>query len=391
MSDSFPRVIDDVSCDWLSEVFGAPVSGFDKTFLPGGVLADAYKLNLRYSGASNGAPESAVIKLATEIDDQREMATDNDAYLKELRFFQELAETMPIGVPEVYACADDGSDNAEYFVILMEDLSTHSRVFDQLRDPPQGVMLEKFCHDIADLHGSFWESEQLTESWIGEADGRYVFTLESLCEDCPENLDVLCSAWESTYGKDMFTEVDAPHIKELSQMLAGPHSRAILEYMSSRLDERPKTLLHGDLRADNIFRSNADTEEQTKLTYIDWQILHAGPPGPDFTQAWAHSLPPETRRHDKTLLKGYHDHLVQVNPAAGAYSYDMLIEDYQLGYLLYWMAIISALATSVPGLDESTDRERMTLLYAQVIRYMFVAMEEHDSLGMARRIVAEVA
>jgi hypothetical protein len=32
----------------------------------------------------------------------------------------------------------------------------------------------------------------------------------------------------------------------------------------------------------------------------------------------------------------------------------------------------------------------MTLLYAQAIRYMFVAMEEHDSLGMARRIVAEV-
>ena len=29
------------------------------------------------------------------------------------------------------------------------------------------------------------------------------------------------------------------------------------------------------------------------LTFIDWQLLHAGPPGPESTQAWQYSLEPE--------------------------------------------------------------------------------------------------
>ena len=45
MSDDFPRSVDAISNAWLSEVLGAPVSGFKTTYLEDGVLSDAYKLH----------------------------------------------------------------------------------------------------------------------------------------------------------------------------------------------------------------------------------------------------------------------------------------------------------------------------------------------------------
>jgi len=391
VAKAFPKLIGEVSTDWLSEVFDAEVTGFDKSFLPGGVLSDAYKLDIGYADGSTSAPKSAVIKLATEIDKQRDMATSNGAYLKELRFFQEFAEGVPIRVPDVYAIADDGSPDAEYFVILMEDLSTHSTVFDQLNDPPDGPFVQKFCMDVAELHGSFWESDRLTEEWIGSSDGRYVFTLESLCRECPENLEEFRRQWQRLYGVDVFDVPDAPTALALTETLAGPKSIAILDYISEVLNQRPRTLMHGDLRADNIFRTTNKNAEDAELTFIDWQLICAGPPGPDFTQAWGHTLPPTLRRKDMAFLKGYHDHLVEVSPATEAYTYEMLIEDYRYGYLLYWMAIISALATSLPGIEGSDDGERMHALYKQVVYYMLIAMEDHGCGDMLNRITAEVS
>ena len=119
--------------------------------------------------------------------------------------------------------------------------------------------------------------------------------------------------------------------------------------------------------------------------------MYAGPPGPDFTQAWAHSLPPSLRRKDKALLKGYHDRLIEISPGARTYTYDMLIEDYKFGYLLYWMAIISALATALQGIENSVDGERMRAFYKQAVNYMLVAMEDHQCLDMVQSIAAKVS
>jgi hypothetical protein len=387
---AFPKTINEVTPDWLSTVLGAEVVDFDKHFLPGGVLSDTYKLDIRYAPGANSAPQSAVIKLATEIAKQRDLAITNGAYLKELRFFQEVAAEVPIKVPEVYAIDDDGSADAENFMILMEDLSSHSTVFDQLSDPPDEPFLRSFCDDMANLHGTFWGSERLNADWISESDGRYVFTVDAICRECEENLDEFRHQWRSIYDRELFDEPEAPGTRALSETVAGPKAVAILDFMSDRLNERPKTLLHGDLRADNIFRTTGKTAEEATLTFIDWQLVSVGPPGPDFTQAWAHSLPPATRRKDLELLKAYHTSLLQVDPAASAYTYDMLVEDYLFGYLLWWQAVISALAASLPGLEESADGERMRAFYKQAVYYMLVAMEDHDCLDLARKIAAQV-
>jgi hypothetical protein len=39
-------------------------------------------------------------------------------------------------------------------------------------------------------------------------------------------------------------------------------------------------------------------------------------------------LPPEVRRKDRAILRQYHQRLVELNPAASAYTYEMLLQDY---------------------------------------------------------------
>ena len=45
MNNDFPHSADATTNAWLSAVLGAPVTGFQTTFLEGGVLSDAYKLH----------------------------------------------------------------------------------------------------------------------------------------------------------------------------------------------------------------------------------------------------------------------------------------------------------------------------------------------------------
>ena len=93
----------------------------------------------------------------------------------------------------------------------------------------------------------------------------------------------------------------------MTNQLSGLKSVAIYERMVDILSSRPKTLVHGDMRADNVFRTDpalGKSVEESMLTYVDWQMVHAGPAGMEFGQAWFSSLEPEVRRNDLAFLEG---------------------------------------------------------------------------------------
>jgi hypothetical protein len=153
MDEDFPRSADEFTNAWLSRVLGAPVAGFETCFLEGGVLSDAYKLqDIRYETPAPGAPRSVVVKLSLQEQERRQAATGSNAYIKELNFFRQLAADLPLRTPRVFATFSDGSDDAEFFVIVMEELTTHSKVFDQVDDPPDEAFTRKIALEAAKLH-----------------------------------------------------------------------------------------------------------------------------------------------------------------------------------------------------------------------------------------------
>ena len=96
------------------------------------------------------------------------------------------------------------------------------------------------------------------------------------------------------------------------------------------------------------------------------------------------------RRKDKEFLKQYHDALVSLNPAAEAYAYDMLVEDYVLGFCFWWSALISLGITVLPDFD-APENARGKALWGQCIPYMLQAMVvDHDCLSIVKQIVNEL-
>lgn len=389
MTTDFPRTASDITNEWLTQVLGKHVAGFETTFLEGGVLSDAFKLTLTYAEDRGDAPASVVVKVANAVKERRDFALMGNAYNKELNFFRDLAPHVPVASPKLYACMTDGSDLSEFFIIVMEDLTAHSQVFDQVDDPPDEAFARKIACQAAELHAKFWEAPETALPWISRPDGRYVFNFDPLCKAVGQTFPLFRSLWQQMYGFDVYGEPGDEPLEELTALLSGPKGAAIHEKIYDILSSRPRTLLHGDMRADNTFRTTGCGAEEAKLTFIDWQVIHAGPPGPELTQAWMHSLEPEVRRKDREMLREYHDRLVALNPAAAAYTYEMLIEDYSLSFCFWWTAIVSIGVGTLPIFDQP-EGARMKELWRRGAARSKTAMLDLDCLSLVRRLAAEI-
>ena len=101
-----------------------------------------------------------------------------------------------------------------------------------------------------------------------------------------------------------------------------------------------------------------------------------------------HSLEPEDRRKDKEMLKQYHDKLVALNPAAAAYTYDMLLEDYTLSFCFWWTAIITIGAGTLNSFDRP-ESARMKRLWEKGLFRSKTAMGDLDCLSHIQRLAAD--
>jgi hypothetical protein len=383
MVADFPRDIAEVSGEFLSSVLGVPVEVLGVSMLEGGVLSDAYRVGVRCSDLTASSPSSVVVKLPSSVKERRDFAVSVDAYTKELNFYRYLADEVPIRSPRIYGCRTEGAEEDGDFVIVMEDLTVHSKVFDQVEDPPDEAFARKLAMEAAKLHAAYWESPVTRMPWVGRSDGRYVFSLDALCRLAPSSLAPFAELWRTMYGTELFS--GAPDIEELTVFLCGPRCNGILARIYDKFSSRPHTLLHGDMRADNVFRTvspeGGSIIAESELTFVDWQVIHAGPPGPEFTQAWMHSLEPEVRRKDREILQQYHDRLVSLNASAASYTYAMLVEDYTLAFCFWWTALISLGVGTLPNFDRP-EGSRMKQLWGKGAARAFVAMRDLDCLSL---------
>jgi hypothetical protein len=102
-----------------------------------------------------------------------------------------------------------------------------------------------------------------------------------------------------------------------------------------------------------------------------------------------HSLEPEVRRNDKEMLREYHDRLVELNPAAAAYTYEMLIEDYTLSFCFWWTAIIT-LGVNTLQMFDKPEGQRMKALWGRGLVRAKIAMLELDCLSLVKKLAADV-
>jgi hypothetical protein len=295
MSTSIAPVatLDAVDAAWLTETLrgsGALPEGrvTDVTHEPCGTgqLADSFRFTLTYEPAGAGPP-TLVGKFASDDATSRQFGKDSGYYRTEIRFYQDLAATLPVTVPRpVHALL---APNETDFVLLMEDMAP-ARIVDQIEGctaDEAAVVLEQ----AAALHAGSWRDPELAaKAWLGGTVASFSHVTDGFA--------ALVASYPETYG-DLIPEGD---VAEAAKLI--PHAedwKAILA--------EPRCLWHSDLRGDNLlFDANGG---EIPVAVLDWQGVGYGQGTIDVAYFLGTSLTTETRQaHERDLVGHYHEALV---------------------------------------------------------------------------------
>ncbi len=273
---TIPASIEDVTADWLAQATGLAVTGVEHSQIGVGIGVSGAVYRSRLTGT--GVPETVVVKLPALAEEAVFTSTVLRMYIREVKFFNELAAHCPIRVPACHFAAVD--EETSQFVVVMEDMAD-VRMVDQIAgmdiaDAQQAV------DELATWHAKFWgESQALVESGVAVSIGDPVY---------PAVLPIVfAEGWEK------FTaEADVP--PEILEV--GPRWVDALPGLLDELVGGPTTALHGDYRADNILFA-----DDGSVVLLDFQLTGHGTASYDLAYFITQSLTADTAsEHERALF-----------------------------------------------------------------------------------------
>lgn len=341
-----------VTAEWLTDVFGSPVTDcrLEQIGVGVGLLGRLYRAHLR----GVGVPSTVVVKLPT-LDQRARSALCEDLgfYLTEVRFYQQvgLANPLPPARPYFAAVDPDTSD----FVLVLEDLAG-LRVDDQLAGCPPGDA-RTVVDAIAEQHAFWWGGARLAglpwlkkynrPSWSAVLVGNYTVSWPTVVDG---------------FGASL-----SPALREF-----GDRFPALLGWYLDEISHEPGTFLHGDLRLDQLFFGVAAGDPP--VTALDWQIAGIGRGAYDLAYFLTQSLATDTRRSCETeLLRRYAERLADYGidyPAAE------LVRDYRLTAAICFLYPVLAVGL----IDVANDRQ--SNLLRSMLERSIAAIEDHDAMAL---------
>ncbi len=330
-----PSTIDDVTADWLGAVLArggepAPVVGFTaEMFGEGvGVSSSLYRVVPEYGpGGGGGHPESVVLKLRSVEDFNAARSHLLQMYQREAGFFSELAPHMRVRVPRCWH-ADCSQETPDY-VIVMEDLAGY-RVVSQV----EGCGLEDaraVIDQVALYHADWWERHEDMDALTCQIPIYHELYLQVLP-------GMFNEGWEAA---QRYLEIPEA-VREVA-----PRYAENIPRMLDVLARNPRTLLHGDIRIDNMMFG------PDGIPYVlDFQLTGAGNASYDIGYFLSQSLTSENRAAWEREL---FEHYVNALQAAGVSGVEgeALWETYEMA-CLYCLIYPMAGAATLGDTDERT-------------------------------------
>jgi len=284
-----------------------------------------------------GDPCQYILKVGSDIPQRRKWAGELRVFERELAAYRLLAPLKGKLSPRLFsgASALRGSDG----LLLLEFLQG-ARNRDQLRGLTWPELVSA-TRAIARVHGRFWNSAALKKA-KGLPHHQYMRAHE-LRRHLP--IFLRWAKLKSKTGK-------------IFRTLPGQVDRAL-----ARLRQRPLTLVHGDLRSDNIFYS------RNSVRFIDWGLALAGNAAFDLARlAGGSARKPLSLLQHVELFKIWHSELIR--RGVRAYPLHDAWQDYRDAVLL----TLTIPVTNAPTLASFSPRGRkMAKLITQ--RFLFSARE----------------
>ncbi len=345
-----PETPEALTTEWLGQALGWKVNGAERELLGQGqgFLGDIVRLRL--DGADPATPASVIAKLPKKAN--RPMGEMLGVYEREVLFFQAYGADFPVRIPRIYFShydPDAGSARQKEilravdrlprllspmvgylgmrvaaakkrrYLVVMEDLEAY-RPGDQLAGADTEAcarVLEQF----APAHRRFWAHPALDEQfWL-----------------LPMDIDARMREGILQRNVPAFLDEVGPGLRPYVAWL-GDHYAQLARVLTR---EVPATLMHNDLRLDNVCFNGTD------CAYLDWQLVRAGPAAYDVAYFLGSAL------HEAAdaaavehILRRYHTAL-----NVTGYEFEHLRRDYQRGLVL-------ALAAVAPSADVTIDPGR---------------------------------
>ena len=356
MTADLPETPEELTAEWLSDTLGWPISAVERQVLGQGqgFLGDIIRLVLTSDAPET--PASVIAKLPKKAN--RAIGEMLGVYEREIMFFEELASDVPARTPEIHFShldRDAGSEKQKpilkaldrlprfllplvgilgarvaagknrKYLMIMEDLGDL-----ELGDQLAGASVDQ-CHlvlgHIAGTHRAFWGSPHLEEKfWL-----------------LPMDIDSRMRHLMFKRSLPAFHDIVAPEMRVYLDWL-GENSATL---MKSFARDAPHTLVHCDLRLDNV------CFDRDSCAYLDWQLTRIGPAAYDVAYFLGGALPPETSASDeRELLREYHRKLDVTD-----YPFESFLRDYQRALML---TVPSLAPTEDVEIDQGRGQEMMS-------------------------------
>jgi hypothetical protein len=339
-----PATIDDVTVDWLREATGLDVQALEIEQIGVGVGVSSALYRARLTGP--GCPATVVVKLPALDEAAVFTSTVFTMYLREVRFFADLADSVSMRVPVCHHAA--GDDATSQFVVVMEDLGALRCV-----DQTVGMAIEDAQQAVSEL--AAWHA-----LWWRKADdlvGRGI----AVCLSDPIYPGVLPMVFAEGWEKLTAAGGLPPAIAAI-----GPRFAPAIAGLLTDLATDPTTMIHGDFRADNLLFA-----PDGSLAIVDFQLTGRGSGAYDLGYFVTQSLEVDVAAaHEQALFDRWVDGL----RAGGVPEDDLgrLWEDYRKAALFCLVYPVVA----VRGMDLSDPRQRD--LIDSMLRRFDRAVEQLD-------------
>jgi hypothetical protein len=263
-------------------------------------MSQVLRAQLSYDGDGGAVPSSVIVKVAAESEMIRQTGLGMGFYPAEIRFYQEIAESVDINAPDCYYAEIDAAEG--WFTLVMND-RPNVAPGNMLDDGTPTDAASALRETIA-LQSPRWNDPVLREAdWLQPTS--WIMFAESF----PASL----APFLERFGERMTAEE-----KALCERVM-PHAASWLRSWSG-----PVVIQHGDYRPDNLLFGPPGE----RPTVFDWQTVRVGPPYIDPGNYIVGSLTTETRRaHQEELLRGYHEGLL--GGGVDGYAWDTCWEDYR--------------------------------------------------------------
>jgi aminoglycoside phosphotransferase (APT) family kinase protein len=310
---AIPQEVDEITADWVNEVFKQSglaadprVSVVENSVIGDekGFLSQVVRASLSYEGSPGKLPGTIIVKIEPMREAWRAAERRRSSFEREISFYQEIAPNLSVNVPRVFHTAM----TPEAKVLVMEDLG-HLTACDQIRGMEHERVLAT-ARGIAQVHAAFWDNEALAGlTWLPDHEH---FHDEGIEEDW--------AAFAEAYGLRIGKE----------GLRLGAWVAENMAWWRQEIRARPSTLIHGDLRADNLFFGAPGTPQE--VMFIDWQGAKRGLAAIDVARLLGGSEPVAERSgRQMEVFEAWHQALCQAGVAG--YPAEDALNDFRLAAL----------------------------------------------------------